>query len=536
MWRRPPVARGVGPDRAPAAAAMPQPAPGARIALVLLAAALLADGCGIHGLRRTEVAPGALATAPRERSTLKAHLRDGGVIVFSDWTLEEGSRTVHGTGRLLDAYRQAGPERSHRVAVDSVALFESDERTVPGPMAAITMMTAVHGVMTAFCASNPKACFGSCPTFHASDGARDLLVAEGFSASVAPALEATDLDALDRVVSRDGRLVLTVTNEALETHVVRGADLLVAARPAGGRVLADAEGRLWRTGAPRAPDSAAGEEGDCRAALAARDAAERTSLSDPADLAARETIELRFAEPPAGRRGLVLVARQSLLSTWVFYQALAWMGRSAGTWLASFDREGAGTRERVSGPARALGGIEVQVRGDGGWRTVGEFLETGPLASDTRLVALPEGGEGPLDVRLRLTRGLWRVDQAALVAVEGEAEAARVAPGRVLRRGRPDAAALASLRGGPEPLVTMPGDTLALEYELPLAAGEVELFLQSRGYYLEWMRDAWLAEEDPASLAGLFLDPHGSLRRMAPAFKRVEPGMEAQFWGSRYAR
>ena len=59
-------------------------------------------------------------------------------------------------------------------------------------------------------------------------------------------------------------------------------------------------------------------------------------------------------------------------------------------------------------------------------------------------------------------------------------------------------------------------------------------FLETRGYYLEWMRSEWLAEEDRRMAAGMFLDPAGSLRRLAPAFKAAEPALEASFWGSKY--
>ena len=129
------------------------------------------------------------------------------------------------------------------------------------------------------------------------------------------------------------------------------------------------------------------------------------------------------------------------------------------------------------------------------------------------------------------------VDQVALVSLGERVEPVRVQPARVLRHGVPDALALACLTGRAGPLVTQPGDTLALEYELPASAGEApELFLQSRGYYLEWMREGWIAEENAERLARLFLAPSVALREMAPAYKRLEPEMESAFWGSRYAR
>jgi hypothetical protein len=81
----------------------------------------------------------------------------------------------------------------------------------------------------------------------------------------------------------------------------------------------------------------------------------------------------------------------------------------------------------------------------------------------------------------------------------------------------------------------MPGDRYELEYVLP--AGEsYELFLDSRGYYLEWMRQEWLADENPLAALRLFTSPDRMLRELAPAYKRVEPRMEEIFWRSRYAR
>jgi hypothetical protein len=73
------------------------------------------------------------------------------------------------------------------------------------------------------------------------------------------------------------------------------------------------------------------------------------------------------------------------------------------------------------------------------------------------------------------------------------------------------------------------------QFVLPEPAERCELFLESRGYYLEWVRQAWLAEEDPGRLATMLMDPRGALRRMAPDFKRQEAEIERAFWGSRAA-
>jgi hypothetical protein len=75
-----------------------------------------------------------------------------------------------------------------------------------------------------------------------------------------------------------------------------------------------------------------------------------------------------------------------------------------------------------------------------------------------------------------------------------------------------------------------------LVYHLPEDFRQRELFLEARGYYLEWMREEWLAEENLGRAAALFIDPAGAMRAMAPEFKRREAEMETAFWGSKYVR
>ena len=171
------------------------------------------------------------------------------------------------------------------------------------------------------------------------------------------------------------------------------------------------------------------------------------------------------------------------------------------------------------------------------WIVAGVTGETGPLAADTKVVLIPRSQDGaPGRVRLRLTRGLWRIDQIGLVALGRAVDPVRLTPAMVRREGHADQTARALLTDTVRALVTLPGDAYEIEYRLPSAPERLELFLEARGYYLEWMRREWLAEQNPIMAARLLLDPAGALRAMAPEYKRMEPGMEAVFWNSRYAR
>jgi hypothetical protein len=344
------------------------------------------------------------------------------------------------------------------------------------------------------------------------------------------------VDALFGVDARGRRLEVTMRNEAYETHAVRRLRLLAAPKPAGGRVLASPDGRFHPAVDLSAPLECRAAEGDCVAETRALDSRERVSLSDADDLAARETIELRFAAP-AGPVGIVVGARQTILTTFVFYQTLAYLGRSAGDYLAMLERAGPAFAERAMGMARVLGGIDVEVaEGAGEWKAVGSFTEAGPIAGDVIVLPFAVSREGPLRVRLRLTKGLWRLDWLGLARLKPAVVPAALEPASVHRGDTPDAGALLSLRRGDNHLITLPGDEHRIAFELPQRPERHELFLESQGYYYEWMRGEWLAEEDPAMAALAFAEPREALRRLAGPFKTREAGLEQAFWSSRFRR
>ena len=139
------------------------------------------------------------------------------------------------------------------------------------------------------------------------------------------------------------------------------------------------------------------------------------------------------------------------------------------------------------------------------------------------LVRLPTGTTSDTPLRLKLTRGHWRLDWVALVRLERRVEPLRISPAAVTRDSVADDDARLALTGRGDPLVTIRGDRVGMRFDLPEPASHYELFLESRGYYLEWMRQEWIAEEDQALALRMFTDPRGSLRRLAPEFSRRKP-------------
>ncbi len=505
--------------------------------ITLLLALLLLGGCSAFRQKRNLVTPDRSRYLDRSSPFLKAHMLDGDVYVLSPWRLDETQRVLLGKGSLLDVNRDTLALGTFSIALDSVAIFETNQISSSPSVVAMSIMTGVSLALTTLCLMDPKACFGSCPTFYITNGDEPVLQAEGFSSSVAPSLEASDIDALFRAQPASRNFEVLMKNEALETHVIRYTNLLAARRPPGGRVFATPDGKFWQATRLIEPMGCRGPEGECLEKLRAFDGDERISLTDSTFLAAKETIDLEFDDLPAGQLGLVISSRQSLLSTFLFYQGLAYMGSSVGECMASLERGQEFLAHGILSMDRALGGIEILVcDGSGDWRLVGEVNEVGPLATNTHVVPLPDSSVTSGKVGLRLSRGRWRLDYVAVAVLQKEVIPQTLYPASVQGSRGMDNDARQILLDTSRVLVTLPGDEYVLRYELPENYHQYELFLETRGYYLEWMRDEWLSEEDPVMAAMMFLNPEKALRKLAPKFKQIEAQMEDQFWRSRYAR
>ncbi|MBI5512468.1 MAG: hypothetical protein HY909_01795 [Deltaproteobacteria bacterium] len=469
---------------------------------------------------------------------LRVHAADGSLVVFSSWRFRR-NRGVSGTGVRYDAARAVTQRGAVEVPVGDITLVETTESSLGllgGSIVAMSVVTAASVAVTTACASCPKCCFGSCPTFYAPAGDGWTLQAEGFSTSIARSLEASDTDDLPAArPDPDGYLRLEVRNEAQETHFLREATLLVVDAPPGSEAYRAEDGALHAVSALR-PAAGSDTDEDTLRKLSARDGDEWSPGTDGQDLARRTRAVLRFSSPGSQRAGLVLTARNSLMNTWVFYHLLARLGREAGAFIAHLERRDPAAHGALEGYRRALGGIDVETRqGAGPWVPQGTFAYQGPLAQGTRVVPLSlRAGTDPVEVRLTFAGAHWRLDSAQLGALTAEGLSARAVAVEVERPGRQGAsAAEASLRGQGERLVTLPGDALGLRFHTgPHAPGRA-YFLRTRGYYYEWLRERWLADEDLPDARALLADPSGALRRLAPSWAETAPTMEALFWQSR---
>ena len=171
----------------------------------------------------------------------------------------------------------------------------------------------------------------------------------------------------------------------------------------------------------------------------------------------------------------------------------------------------------------------------GKWIKINDTGETGPIASDIKLIPLKEKYSGKeIRLRLRMTRGMWRIDYAALADLEKEVSPIIIKPSDTFPEEVNGSNILNLLNNEDSLLVTLPGDKYNIFYKLPGDFKDYEYFLDSKGYYLEWLREVWFAEENPAMVTEMILNTGQYFRDLAPQYKKVEADMEKAFWRSKY--
>ena len=468
-------------------------------ALLLFAGAISVDACIIfHGVN---VEPIRRSTdSVTVRSPAKAHLLDGSTVVFRGGvTIVRGA--VLGAGVRYDlALRNSAAIQS--VPLDSVVGMESF-RDYVRPAETIIVSTLATAATAVGAAVLAVAIFGSCPTVYADSAGTRILQAETFSYSIAPLFEARDVDRLRLTTGTDGQVRLEIRNEAAETHYANHLGLLEIWHGADEFALPDASGQPVVVGAPLAPASAVDRAGrNVRRVLSeADDAAFRSDAGTLARVRAddlEDHIDLTFARPTGvDSAALTLRLRNSLLNTVLLYDGmLGERGARALDWIGvDLDR---------IGPAVQLGawyagrmGLQVDVRDGAVWRTVTRLRDAGPIAWRDVAAVIPVPSGDSLRVRLSFVADNWRIDRVALAAAIRRPDARPITATRLLdATGTADTAALASVRDADHRyLQTSPGQRFTAVFEAgDVARGEARtFFLESQGYYIEWIRPSWIA-------------------------------------------
>lgn len=473
---------------------------------------------------------------------LKAHLKNGDVCILMDsWKVDTTLNVVSGNGTNYNFNRARIFEGAISIPIDSVAIFETNNKIQnpeAGRITALSILAGLDLVVGIICLTNPKACFGSCPTFYLNDNDNfHYADAEGFSNAIAPSMEYSDIDALNYIPISGDLFSITMKNEALETHCVKDVKLLAYPRKNGERVYQSPTNDFFLCENTYTLAQAIGDEGDATSLLRNEDRQERFSFSNENDLSSKEEIILTFNNVKYNKElGLILNFRQTLMTTYFIYSALGYMGDEVSDIFAKLESSKDTKGKLKNGIKSELGDIDIYLwnEPEKEWVFQNGFYETGPIASNRQLIPLQNSSSASkIKLKIVLNKGLWRIDYVGLTNIKEQVKPYEISPGSVFNKGKPDSFALSEINNPDKHLISMPGSEYKFNFTLPDQNTDYELFLYSRGYYLEWMREHWIKDKDLMKLKQMVDNPKRYLKEEAKNYKEYEITMEQEFWNSK---
>lgn len=473
---------------------------------------------------------------------LKAHLKNGDICILKDsWQVDTLSNLVSGVGTKYDFNRKQVSEGSISLPIDSVAIFETNSKLISqeeNRIRALSIMASIDVLIGVLCLANPKACFGSCPTFYLNEEDNfHYADAEGYSNAIAPSMAYFDIDALNNPPLNGNNFSLTMKNEALETHCTQDIKLLAYPREKGQRIYQSPTNDFYRCQHHYPLTEAIAKEGNVTTLLKHEDRNERFSLADENNLSSKEEIILTFKDiQDTDNLGLILNFRQTLMTTYFIYSAMGYMGDQVGDMFAKIETSSETKAKLKGGIQKELGNIDIYAWNETkqNWVYQHGFYETGPIAINRQFIPLSDiTPDSTLKLKIVLNKGLWRIDYVALTNIIEKVKPIEISPNNIDNKGKPDPQALDDLINPDKMLISMPGSHYTLHFLLPDYSTDYELFLYSKGYYLEWMREQWIKDKDLLKLRQMIENPKKYLREEARLYKAYEENMEEVFWNSK---
>jgi len=476
----------------------------------------------------------------------KVHFKNGNVSILEKWDINKSRDTITGQGKLYNFNREQIRQGGLSFSIEKIAIVETNQLEAivsrdSDRIAALSILTGANITLDVFCITNPKACFGSCPTFYI-DGNSSIhsANAEGFSSSTSPCFEKRDLDPLQYSTSTDA-FYLTMKNEALETHIVNELFIDAVLKNKNEKVYVDKTNKYYKSNQAYRPTNATVENKDIRNEISGIDAIEYFSTTDSSDLFAQEEIILEFDNLPKGEFGLTLNYRQTLLTTFLFYTGISYMGDEAVDYVAKMETDNL-MRQIVINHLNKFGRIKMSSwdYDTREWKFVEQFEEKGPIAKNLIIAPIPNKNpqKNKLKIKLELTKGLWRLDYIGLNLIDDILTPTTIYPSKIEVIDGADYTIDEIRQDDKDYLLSFPGNEFKFKFDLPAASStqDYELFLSTKGYYLEWIRQEWLKDKNIVKLNKMLLNDPQTWKELAQEFKTMEHEMETVFWNSKYSR
>jgi len=360
-------------------------------------------------------------------------------------------------------------------------------------------------------------------------------------------MEGNDLDLLNQEATDDSIYNLKITNEALETHYINKMDLVLANHPSGTKLLPSSKGEYITILEQLPPLEAINSEGkDVTALVNSPDGKYYRSGTDMIKNLKSgiyyDWLDVKAKVPDnADRIKLILRYKNTLLSTILFYEVvLGSQGIDAVNWVNEMNTNGR-YASQFSFVYKTFSGLQILINKNGNWVNTGSFADAGPLNWKYSAEELSSNGEKELTIRFQFIPDNFMIDYIAFDFSDGTDDALtfeEIVPFEI-KDGegnlRNECAGLLK-NVDDDYLVTNPGDSYNIQYRYTKRNDcEQTFFLNSRGYYNEWIRGSWIRNSRQANNGYTFnlLDIKGTLHCLADNWEYSRDEIEREFFKNR---
>lgn len=477
-------------------------------------------------------------------SAAKVFLSNDNILIYpKGFTLENSF--LKGEHETFD-YKGKIVKSDSIVSLDNIiAITKYVENTSGGIYFADVLNTVFGTALTSlaiYCLICPKCCFGSCPTVYATLNDEFVLQAELFSKCISRQLEANDLDKIDYKVQSDGNIKLKITNEALETHYINKLNLICVKHPAGTQLFQTNNDSLILVNSLTSFLQANSSNGNSINELVKYDdgkyfRSDENKIIELRKAPVKDFVEIKSNYPNKDKVKMLIKYRNTLLTTTLLYDVvIGSQGINALEWTKKMNEDKIYAMQFKT-VYDMFSGIGIEYFHNNSWIDLGKFEDAGPLNWKYAVAEIPVSKDGELRVKLNFIPDNIMIDYIAFDTTENKYNFTieKLSPTSITDYKNSNKDYLYELISSDDSqyLVTNQGDSYLINYKVsePLDE-EISLFIESKGYYYEWIRGNWIRERNTDYTFNLF-DVQGTLSKLVDSWIENKEILEEEFFNAR---
>lgn len=515
------------------------------INLLLLVLIFSQTGC-YHTYEASKVETDTIPHSLMFPDQAKAYLINDNIIIFRNGFSKEDDYLI-GQYQIFD-YKGNFLGTGSKVSVDSIVTITQYQETTSGGMYFASTLNIFWGApltaLAVYCLACPKCCFGSCPTVYVPSDNGYVLQAELFSKCISRQLEENDLDKLYYSIPSSGEINLRITNEALETHYINKFNLYAVTHSKGIKIYQNNKDEFVQIKDLISSGKIFSSSGNDISELLNED--DNKYFRSDADkiLELRKSPVMDFIDistttsPGKDKIKMLIKYRNTLLTTTLLYDVvIGSQGINALEWTQKMNEDRIYAMQ-FKAVYDMFSGIFVEVNKNNTWIEIGKFQDAGPINWKYSVVEIPvENDGGIVEARLKFIPDNVMIDYIAFDTTDSNENftVEKINPLRITdytNQKRNDISEFIN-EDDNRYLITIPGDCYFFHYDFKKPSDkETSLFIESKGYYNEWIRGNWIKEKNTLYSFNLF-DIQGTLNKLVDSWLENKDLLEQEFFNSR---